>query len=305
MANSIVPFEHQLTLADSIAKSMMFGIRTRDQALVLMALCEAEGLHPIVACRDFNIIQGRPALKADAMLTRFQSAGGKVRWISYTDENVTGEFSHAQGGTITVDWTMDRAKKAGLAGKGPWLTYPRAMLRARVVSEAIRSVFPGVLSGFYTPEEVQDFDEPRKPPRDITPPKPRRSQADQLADLAGDPSAVRAAAPGDGAESAGTAAGQEPAADAQAPYDADTGEVREFFVAVEVKDGASDWAGWCATMRDMFNGAKSEGELEQIKRENGAALETLGKGGKGGLKAADQLASVYNARLIALRQQGA
>ena len=31
------------------------------------------------------------------------------------------------------------------------------MLRARVISEGIRTVYPGVLNGFYTPEEITDM----------------------------------------------------------------------------------------------------------------------------------------------------
>jgi hypothetical protein len=42
------------------------------------------------------------------------------------------------------------------------------MLRARVVSEGIRTVFPGCVVGTYTPEEIQDFDS--KPQEvDVTP----------------------------------------------------------------------------------------------------------------------------------------
>jgi len=44
-----------------------------------------------------------------------------------------------------------------LADKDNWKAYPRAMMRARVVSEGIRTVFPGVVLGVYTPEEVQDI----------------------------------------------------------------------------------------------------------------------------------------------------
>ncbi|MCX7689084.1 MAG: hypothetical protein N2045_14060, partial [Fimbriimonadales bacterium] len=55
---------------------------------------------------------------------------------------------------------MEDAKRAGLIGKagGNWEKYPRAMLRARVVSEGVRTVFPGVIVGLYTPEEVRDFE---------------------------------------------------------------------------------------------------------------------------------------------------
>jgi hypothetical protein len=52
----------------------------------------------------------------------------------------------------------DRTKAAGLTGKQTWKQYPRQMLRARVISEGIRTVYPGVAVGIYTPEEVNDFD---------------------------------------------------------------------------------------------------------------------------------------------------
>ena len=124
-----------------------------------MAVAQAEGLHPATAARDFHIIQGRPALKADAMLARFQQAGGKVDWKDYTDERVTGVFSHPNGGELAVTWTIEQASKIGLVKPGSgWQKFPRAMLRSRCISEGIRSVFPGSVTGFYSPEEVSDFE---------------------------------------------------------------------------------------------------------------------------------------------------
>ncbi len=157
-----VAFEHQCRMAEAFANSGLFGIKNADQALALMALCEAEGLHPAIAVRDYHIIQGKPALKADAMMARFQNAGGRVKWTAMSDERVCGEFSHPAGGTVEIDWDVKRATTAGFWGKDNWKKFPRAMLRARVISEGIRSVFPGVVVGTYTPEEVADF-EPAKP----------------------------------------------------------------------------------------------------------------------------------------------
>lgn len=156
--NKGLSFTEKEKLALAIAKSNLFGMKTPEQALVLMSLCEAEGLHPVIAVRDYHIIQGRPALKSDALLARFQAAGGKVSWGSYTDTEVSGTFSHPQGGSVTLGWTIVQAKAAGLTGKDVWKQYPRAMLRARVISEAIRTVYPGVSVGVYTVEEAQDFD---------------------------------------------------------------------------------------------------------------------------------------------------
>lgn len=156
--SALIPFSEQERMADTIAKSGLFGLKDKTAVLALMAVAQAEGRHPASVAKDYHMIQGRPALKADAMLARFQQAGGSVQWTTYKDEQVSGIFSHPQGGSLEVTWTLAQAKAIGLATKDNWKLYPRAMLRARVISEGIRSVFPAVIVGEYTVEEVQDFD---------------------------------------------------------------------------------------------------------------------------------------------------
>ena len=155
--SNIIPYQDMQQMAEVAASSKMFGFKNPQEAMAIMLLCQAEGLHPAIAMRDFHVIQGRPALKADAMLARFQQAGGSVVWKEYTNDVVTGLFTHPQGGSLEVTWTLVQAKSIGIAGKDNWKNYPRAMLRARVISEGIRAVFPGCVVGVYTPEEVQDF----------------------------------------------------------------------------------------------------------------------------------------------------
>ena len=166
--SNIVPLSDIQQMAEVAATSRMFGFKNPQEAMAIMLLCQAENLHPATAMRDYHVIQGRPALKADAMLARFQQAGGSVSWKTYTDAEVTGVFSHPQGGSLEVTWTLEHAKRIGIANKDNWRNYPRAMLRARVLSEGIRAVYPGCVVGVYTPEEVQDFTpapsaEPSKP----------------------------------------------------------------------------------------------------------------------------------------------
>ena len=144
-------------MAKAIAESKLFGIQTPAQALALGLLCQAEGRHPAEAARDYHIINGKPSLKSEAMLARFQQAGGKVDWHEYTHESVSGTFSHPQGGSLKVSWTMQDATRAGLTGNPTWKKFPRQMLKARCISEAVRGIFPGVLSGLYAPEEVSDI----------------------------------------------------------------------------------------------------------------------------------------------------
>lgn len=154
---AVIPYADMERMADCIAQSGLFGVKNQTQALALMLIAQAEGLHPATAARDYHVIQGRPALKSEAMMSRFQAAGGKIEWHSYEDSSVSGTFSHPAGGKVRIEWTLEQARRAGLTGKEVWKQYPRAMLRARVISEGIRTVYPGVLSGMYTPEEVRDI----------------------------------------------------------------------------------------------------------------------------------------------------
>ena len=164
---ALVPLNDIKEMAEVAAKSKMFGFKSPDEAMAIMLLCQAENLHPAIAMRDFHVIQGRPALKADAMLARFQAAGGSVKWEEYTDERVSGNFSHPAGGSVTVTWTFEMARKIGLTGKDNWKNYARAMLRARCISEGVRTVYPGCVTGLYTPEEVETFKTPSPTIKDM------------------------------------------------------------------------------------------------------------------------------------------
>jgi len=158
-------------MARAIAGSKLFGVQNPEQALALCLVAQAEGRHPATAAQDYHIISGRPSKKADAMLRDFLSAGGKVEWHALSDEKADATFSHPAGGSARIDWTMPRAVKAGI-NNPMWKKYPRQMLRARVVSEGVRTVFPMATSGMYVPEEVQDFGPAAtapEEPRNITP----------------------------------------------------------------------------------------------------------------------------------------
>jgi len=157
MANDIVPLPDMERMAVAIARSGLFGVRTPDQALALMLVSQSEGRHPALAARDYDIIQGRPAKKAEAMLRDFLHAGGKVQWHELTDYAAKATFSHPQGGAATIEWDTTRAKQAGLDTKDNYKKFPRQMLRSRVVSEGVRTIYPAATSGMYVPEEVREF----------------------------------------------------------------------------------------------------------------------------------------------------
>jgi hypothetical protein len=148
-------------MATAFAKSNLFGVKDADQALSLMLLAQAENKHPALIMRDFDVIQGRLAKKSEAMLRDFQESGGRVEWLELSDVRAKAKFSHPYAPVpITIDWDMERAKKAGLSTKAGdmYSKYGRAMLRSRCISEGVRSTAPGATSQMYTPEEIRNIE---------------------------------------------------------------------------------------------------------------------------------------------------
>ncbi len=155
--SNIVPFGELSRMAEAMARSQLIGMKTPDQVVALMLVAQANNQHPAAAARDYDIIQGRPAKKAEAMLRDFIDAGGSVKWHALDNSVADATFSHPAGGTVRIDWTMARAAEAGLAGKDMYKKWPRQMLRARVISEGVRTIYPVATGGMYTPEETQDI----------------------------------------------------------------------------------------------------------------------------------------------------
>jgi len=169
--NEIIPIDAIERMAQIITQAKFYGYESVEQAASLMLIAQAEGRHPASAAKEYHIIKGRPALKADAMLARYQNAGGKIQWGERTDNKVSAKFSHPSSGDVDIEWTLDYAKRAGLCNGDNWRKYPRQMLSARVISEGVRASFPSVVCGIYTPEEVEGFDESPRPAPKISKPK--------------------------------------------------------------------------------------------------------------------------------------
>lgn len=155
--SNIIPFGELQGMAQAVAASNLFGMKTADQALALMLVAQAEGQHPATITQDYDIIQGKATRKTHSVLARFQQMGGTVEWHELTDQIADATFSHKSGGRLRMVWTFEQAKKAGLTGKDNWRNYPRAMLRARCIAEGVRAVFPAALGGMLVSEEAQDI----------------------------------------------------------------------------------------------------------------------------------------------------
>lgn len=149
--------------AEIIAKSGLFKIKTTEQAAAIMLVAAAHGFHPVSGPLHYNVLTSRSgqqqlSLKAEAMLARFQASGGTVTWEESDEQHAVAIFSHpACPKPVRVEWTIHRAKRAGLLERDIWQRHPEAMLRARVITEGIRMVHPEDAGGMYSPDEAEEI----------------------------------------------------------------------------------------------------------------------------------------------------
>lgn len=126
---------------------------TPEQAYLSLLAGRELGLSDVQSLRLVQAIEGRISLTAQAMGGLLQRAGGVIVWHEVSDEVADVEVRFS-GSIRRTRWTIDMARRAGLAGRGTWSRYPLAMLSARALSDACRYAAPSVLAGVYDPEEL-------------------------------------------------------------------------------------------------------------------------------------------------------
>jgi hypothetical protein len=148
-------------------QSNAFGFSQQGQGIVVAMTCVMNRMTPLEFMERYNIIGGKPSMKADAMLANLLELGGEYEIIARDPARAAIKASF-RSASITVTLSWDEAKQEPFVYKGDgktiktnWAT-PRArmqMLWARVVSDAVRTVCPLANRGSYTPEEMQDIGE--------------------------------------------------------------------------------------------------------------------------------------------------
>jgi len=118
------------------------------------------GLGPLQSLAKIAVIKGRPTLAAEAQRALILAAGHEFWVEEATTTRVTvGGRRRDSDRSQLFTWTLDDAKRAGLAGQQNWRTYPRQMLLARATAELARAVFPDVIGGLMATEEVEALDD--------------------------------------------------------------------------------------------------------------------------------------------------
>lgn len=137
----------------------------------VMMVCMQEGMSPVDFVRTYHMIQGKPTMRADAMLAKFNQMGWRHEVAESTPQIAKIKiWRNDEPATSAQTWELDRKQVEG--SRWPWADWRdhskgykdnwatdedwENMLWCRLVSKMIRKVEPSVVSGMYTPQEMSD-----------------------------------------------------------------------------------------------------------------------------------------------------
>ncbi len=156
-------FEEAFKLARVTAASGMFGVKSPEEACVRIMTGVSLGLTAMQSLRGIHVVKGRPVLSADLMAA-IALASGQCEYFDceHTSADKAVYVTKRVGRPERrLEWTMAMAREVRVDGvpltnKDVWKSYPGPMLRARCIAALARMVYPDLLLGVYTPEELAE-----------------------------------------------------------------------------------------------------------------------------------------------------
>jgi hypothetical protein len=163
VANHAEPsFESLVHMGDSLRKTGFLPSHIKDgvsfAAIVLMG--RELGMGTMAACRKLQVIKGTVTERADSQLARFKSCGGRAQFKELTEARAVLVLRHPNGDEHTETFTIEDAKRAGLASNDNYAKHPKAMLRSRAITAGLKSIGWEGSVGIYDPDEIADAPTP-------------------------------------------------------------------------------------------------------------------------------------------------
>ena len=160
----LMPFVNEYAVA---MQRLTGGSCMQDGQIVALTMW-CEGLTPIEFTRKYHLIQGKPVMRADAMLVELEQKGGSFEVVEKSANRAAIKIVSASGRKGEFQQTWEEAKESrwpwrdwrdhskGLKDNWSTPTDRRTMLWSRCVSDAIRTIEPSINAGTYTVEEMMD-----------------------------------------------------------------------------------------------------------------------------------------------------
>lgn len=150
---------HALTLSKADLLTPAFRGKPAN-VLLAMEAARALNVDPWDILQNAHVINGKLGLSAEFQRSLVQRSGHTIRVFMEGQTAVaTGIRKDDPDFTYRVEWTLDRARAAGITNDN-YKKHPAAMLKARATTELCRDAFADVIHGFQSPEELREIAEP-------------------------------------------------------------------------------------------------------------------------------------------------
>ena len=158
---AIIPSQGEFSTMMDMAEVLVKGgflpqsIQNAQAAVSIILLGRELNIPPWQAINSINVINRRPTISPQLMLALIERSG-RLDDIKIDSDAAKCTVMMKRKGRSphTETFTMTDAQAMQLAGKDNWKKQPAVMLKWRAVAACARVVFPDVLMGLYTPEEI-------------------------------------------------------------------------------------------------------------------------------------------------------
>jgi hypothetical protein len=170
---STAELDSYMRQAELLSQSALVPAKFRGKpADVLVAALQGRelGWGVTTAMTYIDVIQGVPTISAKGKTALILARGHSIEEVESSDARAVVKGTRGDTGrTMTVSYSIEEARKAGLANKDNWKKHTADMLWARAVSRLCRRFFEDVLGGAsYDPTEIDE----ERTPATVTPINP-------------------------------------------------------------------------------------------------------------------------------------
>lgn len=126
--------------------------------LLAMDWAQSRGMDLLTAIQTVAFIDGKPVIDASMQRALAKRAGYTVSIPEASPERATVQIADRESGEVlgSATYSMEDAKRAGLAGKKNWQNNPEDMVVARATTRAMRRFAPDVMVGLVAGEDELD-----------------------------------------------------------------------------------------------------------------------------------------------------
>jgi len=156
-----------LRKAEILLKSGMLPkeLNTKEKIAVLMMKAKELNMPALEAISHLYVVNQKVAIDSSGMLALILRSG-LAKKIQFGGDGTSAwcEMERKDGViSFKYTFTIEDAKRAGLLSKESWQKYTKELLVARAISGCARKVFPDVVGGLYTVEELGGEEVPELP----------------------------------------------------------------------------------------------------------------------------------------------